>query len=118
MQKIASDTERFLNALRPRHDKINAYIGDSGLYGAMSNYTGQSHLKDALKSDMIGNAMLGLATGAISAPFMLPALGIATAPANYLRSGAAIGLGSAAAATALGNIAKYYLGKSTSKFGE
>jgi len=118
MQKQSSETDNFLNALRGRHTGIDSTLGDPGLYGAMSNYTGQSHLAPAAVSNIIPNSLFGAGVGALSGAYLLPLLGIASRPDNLLRTGALTGLGTGAALSALSSIAKYYLGKGAANYGQ
>ncbi len=112
-----SETDKFLQALRSRHDRVYNALDDEGLYGAMSNYTGQSHVGDAVKSDLLKDTLFGAGTGAATTALILPALGIAMQP-GALRTGALYGVGTGAALSALSSIAKYYLGKGASNFGQ
>lgn len=107
-----SDTAKLLEALRPRHARIDAVLGDDGLYGAMAGYTGQSHLGEAIKSDLLTEALTGAGTGALTTSLIFPALGMPiSAQAN--KYGLLYGAGTGAALGALSSIAKYYLGRGT-----
>ena len=116
--KYASETDRFLKALRGQHSNIYETLGDPGLYGAMSNYTGSSHLLDAATSNALGNALAGGGVGLVTGPMLLAALNISEPPKSFGRAsgiaGAATGLGLGA----LGAIAKYYLGKGAANVGQ
>jgi len=118
MIKHASETDKFLKALRGQHSGIYDSLGDQGLYGAMSNYTGDSHLTDAMLSGALPNALTGAGVGMLSSAFLLPALGIAAAPPNYYKAGGLAGLGAGLGVGALGAIAKYYLGKGAANIGQ
>lgn len=112
-----SETDRFLNALRSNHPNVSRMLGDEGLYGAMANYTGQSHLGDAVKSDILNNALFGAGTGALTTSLIFPALGMAISPkAN--KYGLLYGAGAGAALSTLDSIAKYYLGRTASGLGQ
>lgn len=118
MQKISSETDRFLKALRGQHNNIYESLGDAGVYGAMSNYTGDSHLTRAMLSGAIPNVLSGAGVGALSSAYLLPMLGAAVAPPNYYKAGAIAGAGMGLGLGALSAIAKYYLGKTTAGMGQ
>ena len=111
MNKQSSETERFLKALRNRHSSIHDTLGDDGVYGAMSGYTGQSHLGDAIKNNMLSDALTGVGVGALSGAYLLPVLGAKKIPSNYFKAGGLAGLAAGAGLSGLTSVAKYYLGK-------
>ncbi len=118
MIKHASETDKFLKALRGQHSGIYDSLGDQGLYGAMSNYTGDSHLTDAMLSGALPNALTGAGVGALSSAYLLPMLGAMVAPPNYYKAGALAGAGAGLGLGALSAIAKYYLGKGAANMGQ
>lgn len=117
MEKCSNDYRRFLDSLRLRHDKINTNLGDDGLLGAMSNYTGQSHLKDAITNNLLSDSVSGAGIGALSGAFLLPMLGYQM-PDKFLRHGAVAGVGAGLGLSALSSLAKYYAGKTFANQGE
>ncbi len=117
MQKTSNETDNFLKALRSKHDRVNNTLGDAGLYGAMSNYTGQSHLTDAITSNLLDDTAFGAGIGALSGAFLLPAIGYPT-PDKFMRYGLAAGAGTGLGLSALNSLAKYYLGRNTADMGE
>jgi len=114
--KISNEMERFLAGLRGQHPNIDAVLSDPGLYGAMSNYTGQSHLYDAVAQDLGRNSLIGAGVGALSAPILFPLLGMAT-PGKVMRHGAVAGLVAGALGSGLSDIFRYYAGKGAGGIG-